>query len=126
MLSCVRYEAIGWGAPGGRYDIAQAFADAFTRNIRKPWCARVVGFFPSGKPRYEFLRGIIDYRNSNSRMTRGVEMVFYPESGGIYHGHYFTSWKSSRDVWFRVSDDGDVIEMPEAAALINAREALNG
>ena len=122
MFTCVSYEAIGWCAPGSRCDLAQAFATRLTRNIRKPWCAKIAGFMPSGKPRYEFLRGKVDYRNSNGQMTRGVELVFYPQSGGIYHAHYFTSWRSCRDDWFRVSDEGDIIPLCEADALQLAKE----
>lgn len=126
MFACVKYEAIGWCAPCHCGSLlAQMLATKFMRNQRKPWCARVVGFFPSGKPKYEFLRGKVDYRNSNSVMSRGVELIFYPQSGSIYHAHYFSSWRSSCDDWFWVSDAGDIIQLAEADALAKAKGLLN-
>ena len=106
--------------------MAQAFADKWTRELRRPRCERVVGILSDGKPKFEALFGRVDYRHSNSTMSRGVELVFYPESGGVYHAHYSVSWRRRCDVWFSVSDDGEIIYMSEAEALALARRAHDG
>lgn len=115
MFGVLTLECIGWRTGVGR-GFAAALADDFNRKVRRPWCARIVGLYSTGSFCYDFLRGQIDYRNSNGAGSRGVTMTFYPEAGGVYKAHYFTSWRSSADRFFRVADDGAIVDMTEEEA----------
>lgn len=115
MLGFVSCEWIGFRASGatGRYAY---LADQWSRKIRRPWCGRVKGMSTHGALLYDFLDGKIDYGESNGEGTRGVRLTFYLYSGYVYKVHDFTSWRSDRDRFVTVNEDGDLEEITEEDA----------
>lgn len=81
-----------------------------------PWVAEILGLWSSGKLRLKFIERNIRFEQSNSKMSRGVMFNFYPETGKCYAGLKNTSWKHSPRFYFRVADDGEIIEITEEEA----------
>lgn len=70
---------------------------------RRPWVLRLTGVDDSWTVTTERVNGRLDYRNANSRGSRGVEMV-YTLPDGVYCVHELISWRNSRQYFLLVSD----------------------
>lgn len=109
MIAHVALEAIG-------YDMTQIpFIGSDFWNLM-PWVAEVVGHTSTEAFRLRFLERTIRFEDSNSKMSRGVMFHFYPDTGKCYAAFRRTSWKSSDRFFFRVSQDGGIIEISESEA----------
>lgn len=81
-----------------------------------PWCAEITGLYSTGAFCLRFLDRQIRFEESNSKMSRGVMFHFYPETGRCYAAFRRTSWRNMERFWFRVSDDGAMVEITESEA----------
>jgi hypothetical protein len=79
-------------------------------NIRKPWVARIEEITRNSNVSRVFVKPKTDYSGSNSKGSRGVNLVFIVECGIPYEAMRFTSWRSSERFFFCVNDRGDMIK----------------
>jgi len=77
------------------------------------WVAEVRGPDSQYKWQRRFLRGKKDYTRANSVGSRGVYVCYILESGLVYEVKERVSWGRSRRYFCRVSEGGEVIEIPE-------------
>lgn len=85
MLSTLALEAIGINR-----DILGA-GRMFDVRVPRPW----VAYLRSANGR-EFLRPRADYRDANSKGSRGVMFYFFLERDGVYEVSARTSWAKTR------------------------------
>ena len=83
---------------------------------KRPWVAEITG--PSERFGFErrFVEGMIDFKNANSKGSRGVELHFVLESGRIYEVRHHGSWKTESRYFCVITEDGDIEEVEEAWA----------
>ena len=110
MLSHIQLEAIGFD----QTKLPLGFGAAAWKQM--PWCAEVVGLYSTGAFCLRFLERKIDFDESNSKMSRGVLFHFYPETGKRYAAMRRLSWRHLERFWFRVADDGAIVEIDETEA----------
>jgi hypothetical protein len=79
------------------------------------WCARIKGFGKRYKFEREFLRGITDWTNANSRGTRGARISWILEPGELYEVKYKTSWRSE-ERYFCYVHEGEIAKLSEGEA----------
>lgn len=79
----------------------------------KPWVAEITGLCPRYGYARTFLRHKADYKNANSKGTRGVWFWWTLESGRIYETRYRTSWKNVVHRFMTVTDEGDIKDLTE-------------
>lgn len=120
LTATVKLEAIGDGIE----DLADSF-DRFSKDLgfdvqgkgRKPryWVARIAGTDARYGFRRQFMRGHKDYSEANSVGTRGV-FVFYMLGLGLYEIKEPLSWRSSRQYFALVDEEGVLTEVHEERA----------
>lgn len=89
----------------------------FNRAIGMPprscWVAEITGISPIYKYEREFLPRKLDYTNANSVGSRGVVAEYILESERIYEVKEQVSWSRTRRYFCAVSDEGDIVVVPE-------------
>lgn len=60
-----------------------------------------------------FLRGKVDYAQSNLRGTRGVFVNYTLESGKIYHVSDPRSWRRTDKYYVTVTNEGEIVKITE-------------
>lgn len=65
-----------------------------------------------------------DYRNANSKGTRGVFMCYILDEGMLYRVKEPTSWRSSNQYFCIVTNNGEVVKLDKEGALQWAKKAL--
>lgn len=103
--------------------LSRSLARDFIGEIpRRSWCAEVTGRDPRYGYQRVFLRCKKDYRESNSKGSRGVYKLYILESGEhVYEVSNPVSWRNTDRYFCRVTDDGDIvrIEQKEVDVWIN-------
>ena len=89
---------------------------------RSPWVAEIIGRFPSGKLERAFVASNKDYKNANSKGSRGVNLWFVLESDKLYEVHAYSSWKHSYNYFCAVTENGSIRNLTdqEATEWLNA------
>ena len=82
----------------------------------KPWVAEITGKDDKFRLRRSFLKPNYDYRNANSKGSRGVQLWFTLESEKLYQVYERTSWKQSRKYFCTVNIDGSIYELNDKEA----------
>lgn len=77
------------------------------------WVAEITDADPLYKYERQFLPRKLDYTHANSVGSRGVIAEYILESGKIYEVKEQISWSRTRRYFCAVSDDGDIVEVPE-------------
>lgn len=95
------------GIPG------KVVSEYFNNPSRKPWVARITGRHPKYNWDRDFLDGKIDYRDANSKGSRGVYLVFHLRGGGVYEVRHYTSWSNEERYFCRI-EDGSVHRLDES------------
>jgi len=83
------------------------------RSMRIPsryWVAEITGVHSVYKLDRTFLRGKIDYREANSKASRGVHVNYILEAGKIYEVSKPQSWRSTVRFFATVSESGEIRE----------------
>lgn len=75
------------------------------------WVAKICGIDKKFGYAREFVRGKTDYRNANSKGSRGVCVYFILDSGCIYEILQPITWIRSKRWFGLVDDNGDIIEI---------------
>lgn len=75
-----------------------------------PWVAEIESFHPKWIFSRNFLQGLCDWTESNSKGSRGVYYVFHCFPGSIYEAWHKSTWKKEHRYFFRVSG-GKIIKM---------------
>jgi len=75
------------------------------------WVAKICGFDNKFGYAREFIRGKTDYRNTNSKGSRGVYIYFILDSGYVYEIFQPITWIKSKRWFGLVSENGDVVEI---------------
>lgn len=83
---------------------------------RSSWAAEIIGPDEKYRLRREFLRPKLDYSRSNGKGSRGVFAEYILESGRIYEVLSRETWKRGRRYFCIVTQDGDILEIPEEEA----------
>lgn len=96
--------------------VGRSLARAFTADIpRRSWCAEIIGRDTRYGYQRVFLRCKKDYRESNSKGSRGIYKLYILESGDhIYEVSCPVSWRNTDRYFCRVSDDGDIVRLTES------------
>lgn len=91
----------------------------------KPWLAEIVGRDRAYGFDREFLRAERDYRNANSKGTRGIEYCWTLAANRVYEAQYRVSHGDLRRVYLRVTADGDIapISIVEVETWLNTASA---
>lgn len=91
----------------------RSLASRYRQPCERPWVARLAGL--SDRYRYdrEFVQAKADYREANSRGTRGVWFWWTLESGNVYETRYRTSWERWTHRFLTVTPEGDVVDLTE-------------
>ena len=71
---------------------------------RRPWIAEITGFDIKYKFKRVFVDSKKDYSNSNSKGTRGINLVFIVEEGKIYQVFENLSWNRTNKYYFMYVD----------------------
>lgn len=107
MKAAFRAEAIGF-----RPDVARLLRRLGVGD-QMPWVAEITGT----DPRYGYARTFVkhkaDFRDSNSKGTRGVWFWWTLESGRVYQVKYRESWGGWLARFLRVTDGGDIEDLTE-------------
>lgn len=85
-------------------------------NFREPWVAKICGLNSQYGFSREFVRGEIDYSESNGCGSRGVLLRFIVEEEYLYEVYRCTSWRSS-DRFFCFWRDGELHKMSKNEVL---------
>lgn len=78
--------------------------------MNKPWIAIIRGKDDKYGYNREFLNGIRDYSNANSKKTRGVMVNYTLESGYIYEINSPESWNRT-DRYFAKVVNGEIVRL---------------
>lgn len=89
------------------------FKDAIGKPPHPYWVAEIIDTHPIYKYERKFLPKKLDYTHANSVGSRGIIAEYILESEKVYEVKQQITWKQSRRYFCAVSDDGDVIEIPE-------------
>jgi hypothetical protein len=105
-------EAIGWQDADLATVLMRCMSSGYSDPDR-PWLAEITG--PSDRYRYArtFLQAKTDYKDANSKGTRGIWFWWTLETGRIYETRYRTSWSRWEHRFIAVTDDGDVTDLTE-------------
>lgn len=95
MRANIKIEAIGYG---------NRQVESMFRFPPRYWVAEMVY-----SDKRVFLKGKIDYSESNSKSTRGVYVNYIIESGKVYDVKSPTSWRSCDRYFATVNDDGTIL-----------------
>lgn len=74
----------------------------------KPWVAEITGSDDKFKLSRSFLKPNWDYKNANSKGSRGVMLWFILESDKLYEVYARASWKNSNRYFCTVNVTGDI------------------
>lgn len=113
MKAQISLEHIGASQDARMYSLGRL---AGWKSSRRPWVAEIVGKFPSGKLDREFIDGKNGYLHSNSKGSRGVNVVFILETNKLYQVHFYSSWKSCCEYFCAVTENGDIKKLTESEA----------
>lgn len=83
---------------------------------RRPWVAEIVAKYASGKLERVFLQSNKDYKNANSKGSRGVNLWFVLESDKLYEVHAYSSWRHSYNHFCAVTERGDIQTLTDQEA----------
>jgi len=75
------------------------------------WVAKICGVDNKFGYAREFIRGKTDYRNANSKGSRGVYIYYILESDNIYEILQPITWIKSKRWFCQVDENGDIIEI---------------
>jgi hypothetical protein len=110
-------------ALGARPDVGAFTASWSAENIgdASPWLAELAGRDPDFVYERRFVKPRRDYRNANSRGTRGVVFNWTLLPGRVYEALEPLSRRSTRRLFLRATAAGDVVEITreEAEAWLN-------
>lgn len=88
---------------------SRSLARDFVGDIpRRSWCAEIVGRDPRYGYQRVFLRCRRDYRETNSKGSRGVYKFYILESGHIYEVSAPKSWRHVDRYFCKVTEDGTI------------------
>ena len=90
--------------------LAKKFIGDVPKGI-KPWVAEITGKDDKFGLKRSFLKPNFDYKNANSKGSRGVQLWFVLESDRLYQVYERTSWKGSRKYFCAVNVDGSIYEL---------------
>jgi len=74
----------------------------------KPWVAEITGKDEKFKLSRTFMKPNWDYKNANSKGSRGVMLWFILESDKLYEVNARVSWKNSDRYFCTVNTDGNI------------------
>lgn len=77
-----------------------------------PWVAMIRGL-KDGEPVREFVKPRIDYKEANSKGTRGVYGYFLIEHERLYEVYEKTSWRGHRRYFVCLDEIGELYELTE-------------
>jgi hypothetical protein len=104
-------EAIGLNA--SQRKTARTFGvEREVRRQQRPWVAALTGLTPAGAFQRTFLRAKADFRDANSKGTRGV-WFHWTLDPGLYEADYPVTWDRREHRLLRVTDDGHVHDVSE-------------
>lgn len=83
---------------------------------RSPWVAEIIGKHPSGKLERVFLNANKDYKNANSKGSRGINLWFVLESDKLYEVHAYSSWRHSYNYFCAATANGDIQTLTDKEA----------
>lgn len=92
--------------------LSRSLARDFIGEIpRRSWCAEIAGRDERFGYRRVFLRYKRDYRESNSKGSRGVYKFYILESGHIYEVSAPKSWRHVDRYFCKVTEDGGIVRL---------------
>jgi hypothetical protein len=80
---------------------SDSYGDYLGRDKSRPWIARLIGLDETYGFKREFVRGQIDYSQSNQIGSRGV-YIYYPLKEGLYEVNERETWTRVRRYFIRV------------------------
>jgi hypothetical protein len=81
------------------------------------WVAEITGFDSQYKYARSFLKRKLNYSRANSKGSRGIYAEYILESGKLYDVKEQTSWKKTHRYFCTVSQEGDIIILPESKVM---------
>jgi len=72
------------------------------------WVAEILGISHKYRFRRKFINGRVDYKDSNSKASRGVFLNYILEPGRIYEVSKPTSWKCTERFFATVDNSGAI------------------
>jgi len=79
----------------------------------RSWCAKITDLDPKYKWKREFLKGMKDYSNSNSKGSRGVTSTYILDEWNVYEVKRSVSWGNSERFFCIVNKDGMIEKISE-------------
>jgi len=109
MKALLKIELIGYG----RWKKFQnlPFPSLLGQMKKYWWVAKILGYDEKYNYSREFIKGQLDYSESNSKGTRGVYLYYFLDPG-IYEVKKPTSWYAS-DRYFILSEHGKIKKISE-------------
>ena len=89
------------------------FDELIGMSPRSSWAAEISGPDEMYRLKRNFLRPKLDYSRANGKGSRGVFAEYILESGKIYEVLSRETWQRSRRYFCTVTQDGDIVEIPE-------------
>lgn len=93
----------------------ERYSGMLGRDKSRPWVARLIGLDVQHGFAREFLRGQIDYSQSNSVGSRGIYLYFALKDG-VYEVNERTSWTKVRR-YFILVDGAEYVEVAKEEVL---------
>lgn len=84
------------------------------RHAFRPWVAEITDFDPHYGLKREFVDASISYSRANRKLSRGVYMQWWLESGSLYQ--VYEGARTIRYFYCQVNEEGEIIEISEDEA----------
>lgn len=109
MKALLKLEAIGYSAWKKSCSLPEILS---TGQKKRCWVARITGYDPKYGYKREFVRGQVEYAESNSVGSRGV-FIYYFLDPGVYQVNAPVSWRND-ERYFILSEHGKIKKISEA------------
>lgn len=121
MKAAFGAEAIGWERDDLATTLMRSMSSGYSEPGR-PWVAEITGLSERYRYAREFLPAKADFKDANSKGTRGVWFWWTLDAGRVYETWYRTSWNACERRFITVTDDGEIKDLTETDVLTAVRQ----